>query len=126
MLDSEVQSVHSEAEAFFRHYNDAFNRQDEGALFDCLHFPHAFMNGERGMMVVPTRELFEGMHRQVMGFFQARGWVRTVIDGLKTSLLARNLVLITADVTRCARGESILEQHRILYVLRKADGAWRI
>lgn len=121
-----AESIVKEVEAFFRAYNDAFNREDHAAFLASFVYPVVLISAERGMMVANTREEFAPGHDFVMKMFKDRGWTRSAIDRLHVWLAGENMAMLSADVTRYAQGDNVLERGRYFYTIRNEGQGWKI
>jgi hypothetical protein len=57
---------------------------------------------------------------------KARGWARSAIDQLRIWVIAENLGMILADYTRYKTDNSILEQGRACYTVRRDGKSWKM
>jgi ketosteroid isomerase-like protein len=121
-----VDTIVHEVEAFYRTYIDGFNREDAAAFLDSFGYPHAFLNGEQGMLVSATVADHQRFYQQTMKYLHERGWGRSGVDRLQVWPFADNMAMIVADITRYKKDNTILEQGRYCYTLRKDGSAWKI
>jgi ketosteroid isomerase-like protein len=115
-----------EVESFYRAYIDGFNREDADAFLRCFGYPHAFLNGEQGMLVSATVADHQRFYQQTMKYLHERGWGCSGVDRLQVWPFADNMAMIVADITRYKQDNAILEQGRYCYMLRKDGSAWKI
>jgi hypothetical protein len=114
-----------ELESFYRGYIDVFNREDD-RFFDCFAPVYEIVSGDRGLVTVTNDANYRNQFRtQIMKDFKARGWVRTEIDRVKIWPMAENLGLIVSDVTRRKADNSIMDQLRAIYTVRRAGSSWQ-
>jgi hypothetical protein len=118
--------VAQDLERFYRGYIDSFNREDLDHFLGCFELPYSWISGERGLTVTRTEEAHQQAFSRIMLDIKQRGWARSEIDRLKTWALGENLGMILADYTRYKSDNSILEQGRACYTVRRAAGAWRL
>lgn len=119
------QEIARELEAFYRHYIEVFNREDD-AYFDCLASTYGMVSGERGLNVVTNDESHRAGFRRMMTALKERGWVRSGIDRIMAWALADNLAMIISDVTRYRANNAVLEKLRACYTVRRDGNSWKI
>jgi hypothetical protein len=112
-----------ELEAFYRHYIDVFNREDDG-FYDCFANPYALISGERGITTIgnDNRDSFA----RTMKVLKEQGWQRSGIDRITAWALADNLGMIVSDVTRYKSDGAVMEKIRASYMLRRDSDRWKI
>ena len=119
------EDIARELENFYRGYMDTFNREDD-RFFDCFAPVYEIINGERGLVTVTNDANYRNEFRtRIMKDFKERGWVRTEIDQIKAWAMAENLGMIIADVTRRKADDSIMDQLRAIYTVRRAGDWWQ-
>ncbi len=64
--------------------------------------------------------------RRIMAALRSRGWVRSEIVKIKTWAMDENVGMILADVIRRKSDNSILEEIRACYLVRREAQAWKI
>jgi ketosteroid isomerase-like protein len=121
-----VDCVVREVQDFYQGYIAGFNREDAEAFLQSFDFPHAILNGERGMLVTATASDQRRFYQPLMTGLHERGWGRSGIDLLQIWPFSETLALIAADVTRYKTDESVLEKVRACYMVRRSGEAWRI
>jgi len=112
-----------ELEAFYRHYIDVFNREDD-SFYDCFANPYAVISGERGIMTIgnDNRDSFA----RTMKVLKEQGWQRSDIDRITAWALGADLGMIVSDVTRYKTDGSVMEKIRACYMLRRDREKWKI
>lgn len=118
--------VAQELQTFYTGYIDAFNREDLDHFLDCFGIPYAWVTGEHGLTVTSSENDHQRGFSKLMIALKERGWTRSGIDLLKTWALGENLGMILADYTRYRADNSILEQGRACYTVRRDGKSWRI
>ena len=121
---SSSEEIARELEAFYRHYIEVFNREED-SFFDCFASPYASVSGGRGLTTVANDTDHRNGFRRTMMTLKERGWARSGIDRITSWAIAENLGMILSDVTRYKTDGSILEKVRALYMVRRDDG-WKI
>jgi hypothetical protein len=111
---------------FYRTYIEVFNGEEAGHFLDCFTRPYVTVSGERGLTIVPNDADREGQYRKMMDGLRRRGWVRSDIVRIEAWGLDPNLGMIQADVIRRKADESVLEEIRACYLVRREGEAWRI
>jgi hypothetical protein len=120
------EEIKRELEAFYQGYIDAFNREDLDHFLGCFAIPYAWITGERGLLLTSSETDHEKAFSKIMIEIKARGWARSGIDQLKTWAYGDNLGMIVADYTRYKADNSILEQGRACYTVRRGGRSWQI
>jgi ketosteroid isomerase-like protein len=123
---ADANAVVREVEAFYAAYIDGFNREDSDAFLQSFAYPHALLTGGRGMLVTATAADQRRFHQQTMSSLHERGWGRSGVDRLRVWPFADAFAMLTADVTRYKKDESVLEKVRACYMARRDSGAWKI
>jgi hypothetical protein len=118
--------IKAELANFYRGYIDAFNREDLDHLLDCFAVPYAWVTGERGLGTVDSETDHQRAFSRIMIDIKARGWARSAIDQLRIWVIAENLGMILADYTRYKTDNSILEQGRACYTVRRDGKSWKM
>lgn len=119
------EEIARELEAFYRHYIDVFNLEDDG-FFACYAPVYQIVSGDRGLITVTNDAKYQAEFRnKIMKEFKERGWVRSEIDQLKTWALADNLGMIISDVTRRKADHSVMDKLRAIYTARRAGNSWQ-
>ena len=124
MPDADAIAV--ELEAFYRHYIDAFNRQETGEFVDYFAHPYAIISGARGLTSIANDEAHRKSFERSMVTLRERGWTRSGIDAIKGWSLADDLGMIVSDVTRYKGDNSVLEKVRACYFVCRAGASWKI
>ncbi len=119
------QEIARELEAFYRHYIDVFNREDD-TYFDCLAPSYGMVSGDRGLTATANDEKHRAGFRRMMTALKERGWMRSGIDRIMAWPLADNLGMIISDVTRYKSDNSVLEKLRAFYTVQRDGASWRI
>jgi hypothetical protein len=118
--------IQKELETFYSAYIDAFNREDLDRFLDFFAIPYAFVTGERGLMTTASEGDHQNAFSRIMLDIKNRGWARSGIDKLKTWVYTSDLGMILADYTRYKADNSILEQGRACYTVRRDGKSWKI
>jgi len=120
------EAIVREVEAFYQAYIDGFNREDTDFFLRAFSYPNAFLTGEQGMLIHAKESDMQRFYQGVMASIQARGWDRSAVDRMQVSLFSETLAMIVADYTRYKKDNSILEQGRACYMVRRDSGSWKI
>ncbi len=123
---SNAEEVAQELQTFYKGYIDAFNREDLDHFLDCFAIPYAWVSGEHGLTVTSSESDHQRGFSKLMIGLKERGWARSAIDLLKTWALGENLGMILADYKRYKADNSILEQGRACYTVRRDGKSWKI
>jgi len=115
-----------ELESFYTGYIDAFNREDVDHFSDCFALPYAWVTGDKGLMTVANEGAHQSGFSRIMIDLKERGWARSGVDRFKAYVFADNLAMIVADYSRYKADNSILEQGRATYTLRRDGKSWKI
>lgn len=118
--------IKSELESFYRGYIDAFNREDLDHFLDCFAIPYAWVSGDRGLSTVTSEIDHQKAFSRIMIEIKSRGWVRSTVDRMSTWVFADDLGMILADYTRYKADDSILEQGRACYTVRRDGKPWKM
>jgi ketosteroid isomerase-like protein len=116
----------SELERFYTKYIEAFNREDVEAFAHAFSFPYGWIDGARGLKVVADEQAHRRSFGTIMEGLKRRGWKESGVDRLQAWLMAGDLAMIIADVTRYLNDGTILEQVRACYTLRLSASEWKI
>lgn len=119
-------TIVNEVEAFYRSYIEGFNREDAEAFLRAFDYPHALLDGARGMLISATPSDHQRFYQHTMTTLRERGWGRSGIDRWQVWPLAEDMAMIVTDITRYKRDGAVLEKGRYCYTLRKDSGAWKI
>ena len=123
---ADADAIVREVEAFYRAFIDGFNREDTDMYLRSFCYPNALLSGEREMTINVKESDQQRFYQEVMSSIQGRGWERTAVDRLQVWPLADTMAMIMSDITRYQKDDSVLEQGRYCYTLRKDGGAWKI
>ncbi|MGH7962037.1 MAG: DUF6841 family protein [Candidatus Binatia bacterium] len=115
-----------EVEAFYQAYIDGFNREDIDFFLRAFSYPNAFLTGEQGLIIHAKESDMQHFYQSTMASIQARGWDRSAVDHVRVSLFSDTLAMIVADYTRYKKDNSILEQGRACYMVRRDGGTWKM
>jgi hypothetical protein len=121
-----VDEIERSLESFYRDYIDRFNTADVERFLEYFARPYVSISGERGVRVVPNDAGHVSGFRRVMDGLKERGWVRSEIVAIKAWALDDNLGMILSDVVRVRTDNSVLEEVRACYLVRRENQAWKI
>jgi hypothetical protein len=112
-----------ELEAFYRHYIDVFNREDD-SFYDYFANPYAVISGERGITTIgnDNRDSFA----RTMKVLKEQGWKHSGIDRITAWALGEDLGMIVSDVTRYKSDGSVMEKLRACYLVRRDGDKWKL
>lgn len=119
-------TIIQEVEAFYHAYIDAFNREDTDFFLRAFCYPNAFLTGEQGMTINAKESDMQRFYQNVMASIQARGWDRSAVDRLQVQPFSETLAMVTADYTRYKKDNTILEQGRACYMMRRDGDSWKM
>lgn len=123
---ADARTITQELESAYHAYIDLFNREDADGFVNCFCYPHAMLTGDHGLLTTKTAADQHRFHQRTMTDLHARGWGHSGVDRLQVWPLSDSFVLIAADITRYKKDNSILEQGRYGYTLRRDSGTWKI
>lgn len=123
---ADAHTIVRELESAYHAYIDRFNREDATGFVNCFCYPHAMLTGDRGLLVTKTAVDQERFYQKTMTDLHGRGWGRSGIDRLQVWPLSNSFVLLAADITRYKTDDSVLEQGRCGYTLRRDSSTWKI
>jgi len=87
--------------------------------------PYILISGERGTRIIANDTGHARDFDRIMNALKGRGWVRSEIVGLKT-WADDKLGMIMSDVVRLRANDSILEEIRACYLVRRENDGWKI
>ncbi len=121
-----AQEIEGELERFYRDYIDLFNRELVESFLEYFARPYMAISGEHGLTVIANDAGHVNDFRRIMSGLKRRGWVRSDIVCIKAWALDPNLGMILADVTRRKADNSVLEDIRACYMVRRDGQSWKI
>jgi hypothetical protein len=121
-----VNEIERSLESFYRDYIDRFNSADVERFLEYFARPYVSVSGERGVRVVANDPGHASGFRRLMDGLKERGWVRSEIVAIKAWALEDNLGMILSDVVRMKADNSLLEEVRACYLVRREHQAWKI
>ena len=74
-----AEEIARELEAFYRHYIEVFNSDDD-SFYDCFASPYTSVSGGRGLTVVANDADHRSGFRRTMIALKNHGWARSDID----------------------------------------------
>lgn len=123
---ADADTIVQEVEAFYHTFIDGFNREDTDLYLRSFCYPNAILSGEQGMIINARESDQQRFYQTVMADIQGRGWDHTGVKKLQAWPLAGTMAMLVADIARFKKDESVLEQGRYCYTLRKDSGVWKI
>ena len=121
-----MNEIERSLESFYRDYIVRFNAADVERFLEYFTRPYVSISGERGVRIVANDPGHVRGFRRVMDGLKERGWVRSEIVAIKAWALDDNLGMILSDVVRVRADNSVLEEVRACYLVRRENHAWRI
>jgi len=121
-----AEEIIHEVESFYRGYIDAFNREDIDQFTDAFAFPYAWITGEGGISTCANESDHQCWLGRIMGTLKERGWNRSAIDRMRAWPMAENLAMVMADYTRYKGDDTVLENGRACYTVRRDGKKWKI
>jgi len=119
ITDSEWPDAVAAARGVMAAHLQALNAQDAPALAATMHFPHYRLSG--GVMRIwDTPETYlADFHKRAGG-----DWHHTRWDSIDVLAASRDKVHLDVRFTRFRADDSVLAQHRSLWVISELDGVW--
>jgi ketosteroid isomerase-like protein len=108
-----------------RDYNDAFGRGDLSAIGQHCNVPFLSISPQ-GVKVLSTISEIETRYGDVLRDLRERGYSHSIWSELHVKLLDQTTALASAVAVRHKTDGSELETIGATYVLRKAEGEWKI
>ncbi len=118
--------IEQELERFYRDYIDLFNRAEVEQFLPYFSDPYVSISGARGVNVIANDAAHAAGFRRLMAALRTRGWARSEIVRIKSWAMDENLGMILADVIRRKSDNSILEEIRACYIVRREAQSWKI
>lgn len=115
-----------ELEKFYAAYLDAFNREDSERFARSFAYPYAWIDGSRGLTICADENHHQHAFASIMSGLKRRGWGSSRADRVTSWMMADNLTMVLADVTRYRNDGSILEKVRACYTVRREAESWKI
>lgn len=106
-------------------YYRAFSILSVQAILPYLNQP-ALLVGPPGAIPLPTPSAIEPIFGPVMEGLRGRGYVRSQLASLEIRILGADSAFATGIAIRFRSDGEELERAGISYLLRKADGAWKV
>lgn len=123
---ADAATIVREVEAFYRRYIEGFNREDRAAYLRSFCYPNAVLRGEQGMAVHAAEPDQQRYFEELMAALREEGWHHTDAGQLRVVPLTDKTAILVADITRCRKDRSAIENARLCYTVRKAGSAWKI
>ena len=109
----------------FRDYNDVFSRGDLSAIGQHCNVPFVVISSQ-GVEVLPTMSEIEGFYGGILRDLRERGYSHSIRSELHVKLLEQTIAFASGVFVRHKTDGSELETIGATYVLRKAEGEWKI
>ena len=121
-----MNEIERSLESFYRDYIDRFNSAEVERFLEYFARPYISISGERGVRVVANDPGHVSGFRRVMDGLKERGWVRSEIVAIRVWALDDHLGMILSDVVRVRADNSVLEEVRACYLVRRENQEWKI
>ena len=109
----------------FRDYNDVFSRGDLSGIGQHCNVPFVVISSQ-GVEVLPTMSEIEGFYGGILQDLRERGYSHSIRSELHVKLLEQTIAFASGVFVRHKTDGSELETIGATYVLRKAEGEWKI
>lgn len=109
----------------FNAYVKTFERFDVSNVVRYYHYP-SIMITPRMTVSLRTPVHCGVMMGLAMAMLRRRGYARSEVSSLRVEMLGKSLALTRADCVRYKKDDTVLQQFRMSYMMRKAKDRWLI
>lgn len=110
---------------FYEAYVEQFNRADAAGLNQSYDFPWSFVCNSK-VMTVADEAAGLAFFEDVFAQLRARGWVRSTIENIEAYGTWKDGCTMIVGYRRLGATGETLEAGNACYLMRRADGRWKI
>jgi hypothetical protein len=123
---ADADQLAAEMRAFYPHYIDCFNGDDQAAYVALFSFPCVLLGGGQAVTIVKDAATWLGMMANAKAIMRSKGWARTGIEKTYAWPTAPDMGLLMSDFLRYRNDGSVLMRGRACYTLRREEGRLKI
>jgi hypothetical protein len=123
---ADADQLAAEMHAFYPHYIDSFNGDDQAAYAANFSFPCVLLGGGQAVTIVKDAAAWLSMMVNAKAIMRSKGWARTGIEKTYAWPTAPDMGLLMSDFLRYRSNGSVLMRGRACYTLRREEGRLKI